>query len=82
MTNARRALAAVTLEDGIYAIGGYDGVNYLGVVERYDEEQDKWIVISSLICPRCTFAAATSFDKQSIYVFGGFNNGPIDLAER
>lgn len=31
----RRALTAVTLPDGIYAIGGFDGFNYLSSVERY-----------------------------------------------
>jgi influenza virus NS1A-binding protein len=30
----RRALSAVTLPDGIYAIGGFDGKNYLSSVER------------------------------------------------
>lgn len=33
----RRALSAVTLPDGIYAIGGFDGYNYLSSVEKYDE---------------------------------------------
>lgn len=31
---ARRALSAVTLPDGIYAMGGFDGFNYLGSVEK------------------------------------------------
>lgn len=35
MTEARRALAAVALPDGIYAIGGYDGKQYLSSVEKY-----------------------------------------------
>ena len=35
MNEARRALAAVALPDGIYAIGGYDGKSYLASVERY-----------------------------------------------
>ena len=34
MTEARRALAAVSLPDGIYAIGGYDGKQYLSTVEK------------------------------------------------
>ncbi len=32
----RRALSAVTLADGIYAVGGFDGQNYLSSVEKYD----------------------------------------------
>ena len=31
----RRALCAVTLPDGIYAIGGFDGVSYLASIEKY-----------------------------------------------
>lgn len=31
----RRALSAVALPDGIYAIGGFDGNNYLSSIERY-----------------------------------------------
>ena len=34
MNQARRALAAVALPDGIYAIGGYDGKQYLSSVEK------------------------------------------------
>lgn len=36
MKEARRALAAVALPDGIYAIGGYDGRQYLATVEKFD----------------------------------------------
>jgi influenza virus NS1A-binding protein len=36
MQEARRALAAVALPDGIYAIGGYDGRQYLATVEKFD----------------------------------------------
>lgn len=34
MNEARRALASVALPDGIYAIGGYDGKQYLNSVEK------------------------------------------------
>jgi len=46
MNVPRRALTTVTLPDGIYAIGGFDGnyffnyfvgFNYLNSVEKYDE---------------------------------------------
>ena len=32
MNHARRALAAATLADGIYAIGGFDGKVYMSSV--------------------------------------------------
>ncbi|KAL4442810.1 hypothetical protein ABPG74_010699 [Tetrahymena malaccensis] len=78
----RRALAAVTLPDGIYAIGGFDGQNYLSTVEKYDESLNQWIFISSMNFPRCTLSAVTSKDNQFIYVLGGFDNGPLDTVER
>ena len=39
----RRALSAVTLPDGIYCIGGFDGFNYLSSVEKY------WLIADFLI---------------------------------
>jgi hypothetical protein len=36
MKDPRRALAAVALPDGIYAIGGYNGKEYINTVEKYD----------------------------------------------
>lgn len=36
MKEARRALSAVALPDGIYAIGGYNGTKYVQTVEKYD----------------------------------------------
>lgn len=35
LKTARRALAAASLADGIYAIGGFDGEKYLSSVEKY-----------------------------------------------
>ena len=70
------------MPDGIYAIGGFDGENYLSTVERYDETQNEWVFVSSMNYPRCTFSAVASSDYQNIYVFGGFDNGPLNTAER
>lgn len=42
MNEKRRALSAVSLPNGVYAIGGF-GKSYLNSVERYDSEHDKWI---------------------------------------
>jgi influenza virus NS1A-binding protein len=34
MNTPRRAHAVITLPNGIYAIGGFDGKNYLSSVEK------------------------------------------------
>ncbi|CAD8103312.1 unnamed protein product [Paramecium sonneborni] len=76
----RRALAGVSLPDGIYAIGGFDGTQYLNSVEKY--EDGRWTLIESMIHPRCTLSALSTPDNQYIYVFGGFDNGPLDSVEK
>jgi hypothetical protein len=35
MKEGRRALNAVALPDGLYVLGGYNGMEYLNSVERY-----------------------------------------------
>ncbi|KRX04279.1 hypothetical protein PPERSA_11403 [Pseudocohnilembus persalinus] len=82
MNVKRRALTAVCLPDGIYAIGGFDGQNYLSSVEKYDENLNKWIFLSPLNHPRCTFSSIISPDFKYIYAIGGFNNRPLDTVER
>jgi influenza virus NS1A-binding protein len=58
----RRALSAVALPDGVYAIGGYDGKEYLSSVERYDLDRKAWVKVASMNIPRCTLSAVASPD--------------------
>ena len=62
MKEARRALAAVALPDGIYAIGGYNGKEYINTVEKYDFFTNEWTTIKPMNTPRCTLAAVASTD--------------------
>jgi len=78
----RRALSAVALPDGIYAIGGFDGQNYLSSIEKYDEAKNEWTFISSMNYARCTLSAIATPDCQNIYVIGGFDNGPLNTVEK
>lgn len=48
MSNQRRALSAVSLPNGVYAIGGFDGEKYLNSVERYDQDSDQWISVAPM----------------------------------
>lgn len=82
MNFARRALAAVALPDGIYAIGGYDGKQYLDSVEKFDLQQNEWIPVKSMQKSRCTLSAVASPDFQYIYALGGFNGQSLNLVER
>jgi influenza virus NS1A-binding protein len=62
MKEARRALTAVALPDGIYAIGGYNGKEYINSVERYDPINNEWVTVKSMKHARCTLAAVASTD--------------------
>lgn len=73
MLTPRRALAAVSLPDGVYAIGGYNGKNYLCSMERYDESLNKWVKCSPMNSARCTLSAVSSSDCQYIFAMGGFD---------
>ena len=82
MKEARRALTAVALPDGIYAIGGYNGKEYINTVEKYDFFANEWAQVKPMKRARCTLAAVASTDCQYIYVIGGFNGAPLNHIER
>ena len=64
MQFARRALAAATLADGIYSIGGFDGTVYMSSVEKLEEGSQKWVSVTSMHQPRCTHSAVAVPESQ------------------
>jgi influenza virus NS1A-binding protein len=82
LNEPRRALACVSLFDGVYAIGGYNNDYYLSSMEKYDEIAIKWVKLSSMNSPRCTLSAVSSNDCQYIYTIGGFDSSFIDCVEK
>ena len=82
MLNPRRALSAVSLPDGIYVIGGYNGTTYLKDVEKYDHRNKIWVSLASMKYPRCTLSCVASGDCQFIYAIGGFNGNALNVVER
>ncbi|XP_068704987.1 kelch-like protein diablo [Montipora foliosa] len=71
MNSIRRGLCAVALEGFIYTIGGYDGLQNLGLnsVEKYDPASDQWTSVAPMNELRC-FASATVMGNK-ILVVGG-----------
>ncbi|CAI2375158.1 unnamed protein product [Moneuplotes crassus] len=82
MKDPRRALSAVSLPNGVYALGGYDGEKYLNSVEKYDSDQDQWVSVPSMIQKRCTLSSVSSNDCRYIYAIGGFNGSALETVER
>lgn len=77
MKRSRRCFSLVSLPHGIYAIGGYDGNQYLNQVEFYDFRTKKWNEGPPMVQARFAHTAVVSSDMQSIIVSGGFNKKPL-----
>lgn len=73
MSTPRTEIAITSIDDNIYAIGGFDKFgNVLDTVEVYNISNDTWKTLESLPQP-LHHAAATSFN-DTIYVVGGYTN--------
>ncbi|XP_054167850.1 kelch-like protein diablo [Oppia nitens] len=73
MGEKREGLALVSNGAYLYAIGGYDGYNYLSSMERYDPTSRQWVPMKSMHSTRAFFGAASFKDK--IFVCGGHGTG-------
>ncbi len=80
MPTARGSFGVAVVDGKIYAIGGFNGSNYLAINEMYDPETDTWTTKQSMPTARHEFAIAVCQNK--IYVIGGvfrandfFNSG-------
>ncbi|KAJ1489960.1 hypothetical protein T484DRAFT_3409410 [Baffinella frigidus] len=63
-------------EDGLYAIGGFEGSlgnRYLSTVERYSARRDEWTACADISSGRSHLAATTL--NQSVFALGGYSDG-------
>lgn len=71
MPTARHALAVISVNTVIYAIGGWiDGTICSADVEMYDSATDQWTICSKLHVPRRLLGVA-AFGHHQIFAFGG-----------
>ena len=71
LVERRSGAGAASLNNHIYAIGGYNGDAQLNSVERYNPSLDTWTVTSPLVHRRSALSATVYCDK--LYVIGGYD---------
>ncbi|NXW59122.1 KLH10 protein, partial [Eurystomus gularis] len=72
---------AAYLKDFIYIIGGFDGMDCLSSVKRFDPLQKTWQEVGSMHSQRCYVSVAVL--NNNIYAMGGFDGHTrLNTAER
>lgn len=74
MPTAREGAVAAVVNGIVYVMGGYDGDDYLDVVEAYDPRQDQWRTVPAPMPTPRAYAAAGAVEGR-IYVIGGATGG-------
>src|SRR3989441_53069 len=74
MPTPRTGLATGVVNGILYAVGGNDGVSFLGTVEAYDPATNTWTTKASMPTVRTDLAAEVV--NGILYAVGG-NNGPF-----
>ncbi|XP_038214044.1 kelch-like protein 5 isoform X2 [Zerene cesonia] len=67
LSHARDAIGACLLGDRIVAVGGYDGVQYLCVVEVYDSESNCWRKLAPLSTGRAGAAVVAVPPPRNVF---------------
>ena len=79
MPTSRGGLSSVWVNNKLYAIGGYDGKNFLTTVEIYDPTTNSWTAGPALNYPRERFVAGAI--NKKIYAVAGRGPSNMDIVE-
>lgn len=71
MSSKRGRVGVATLDQHLYAIGGYNGTSYLNTGERYDTILNSWVAIAPLNTPRRSLALGVL--GGPMYALGGYD---------
>jgi hypothetical protein len=77
MPTARHGMAAVTVDEKVYVIGGFDGGRPLRTMEIYDPATDTWETGPGMPTARTGLAAVVWNDE--IYAIGGSYLGVVEV---
>jgi hypothetical protein len=81
MPTSRTGFAVGVVGNKIYAIGGWDGFNYLTAVEEYDPLTDKWRTKAQMPTGRASLSIGVVRDR--IYAIGGWDSrGHLNVVEK
>lgn len=77
MPTARSGLIAISLNNKIYAIGGYNSGGYLSVNEEFDPAANTWVSRASMPTARQDAGGGTANGR--VYVIGGYNGSVLSV---
>lgn len=69
MNEPRAFFGVATVENYLYAIGGFNGTSWLRTMERYDPLANQWTTMTPMSVPRSSFGVTVWNGR--IYVMGG-----------
>ncbi|KAK3029499.1 hypothetical protein RJ639_037520, partial [Escallonia herrerae] len=72
---SRFALASAELNGALYAVGGYDGSDYLKSAERFDPREHSWTKLESMNSKRGCHSLVALNEK--LYALGGYDGSAM-----
>lgn len=75
---ARSALSLTALDGKLYAMGGFDGNNFLSIVEVYDPKLNEWVEGTPLTSGRSGHASAVIYQPSCAQTFMDCNDVTFD----
>ena len=71
MITSRSRVAVAVLQNKLFAIGGYNGLERLSTVEVFESDVKRWKKIASISKPRSALGSAVLNNR--LYVCGGYD---------
>lgn len=83
LCEARVGHRSISLDSGLYVVGGWNGKHYVRAVERFDEAKGKFKVVMELKEGRAGFSICPENQNLNFMMMGGFNKrGSLQSCEK